>query len=289
MKKPCFGRILLATDGSRQADAATNAAASLALACGAQVRVLHIWSLEVHHREGVWDVETHREAEALIEEAVKRLRALGVDASGEINRSDQNHVAAAIADAAKSFQADLVVVGSRGMSDWQSLFGHSVSHRLLSTLDSPVLVVRAAEAPRVHSAQKVLLAIAGGDDLEPAVHAAIAAATAPGSKVIVLHVAMAFVGSQGFSYVETDEEIAATLERATTMLKDAGVESETMVAEPAGVARVVADTAAQERADIIVIGSSRMGDVPSLIFGSVTHQLLRTATKPVLVAERTRR
>jgi nucleotide-binding universal stress UspA family protein len=289
MKNQSFGRILLATDGSGQADAATNAAASLALACSAQVRVLHVWSLEVHHREGVWDVETHREADALIDEAVKRLRALGVDASGQISRSDQNHVAAAIAQAAKDFQADLVVVGSRGLSDWQALLRHSVSHELLSTLDSPVLVVRGAEAPLVHRAQRVLLAIAGGDDLEPAVQAAIAAASAPGSTVIVLHVAMAFVGAQGFSYVETDEEIAATLDRATTMLKAAGVESETIVAEPTAVARAVADTAAHERADIIVIGSSRMGDLPSLIFGSVTHQLLRAATKPVLVAERTRR
>jgi nucleotide-binding universal stress UspA family protein len=289
MKSNCFGRILLATDGSREADAATNATASLALACAAEVRVLHVWSLEVHHRNGVGDVETYREAEELITDAVRRLRSMGVEASGEISRSDHNHIAAAIARSAEDFEADLVVVGSRGLSDWQSIVHHSVSHGILGALSSPVLIVRGAEAPLVHRAQNVLLAIAGGDELEPAVRAAAAAASWPGSKVTVLHVAMAFIGTQDFSYVETDEEITATLERVVTLLREAGVDAKTVVAEPAGVARVVADTAAREGADIIVIGSSRIGDLASLLFGSVTHQLLRAATRPVLVAERTSR
>jgi nucleotide-binding universal stress UspA family protein len=284
-----FRRILLATDGSREAEAAMSSAGSFALACGAQVKVLHVWNLEVHHREGVWDVEMYPEAEALIGDAVRRLRALGVDASGEIRRSDPAHIADAIARSAEDFDADLVVVGSRGLSDWQSLLHHSVSHQLLGAVDSPVLVVRGTGTPVVHQAQKVLLAIAGPDDLELTAHAALAAAAAPGSKIVVLHVAMAFVGAQGFACVETDAEIQATLDRAVEVLHEAGVACETVVAEPASVAQVVAEMAVREQADVIVIGSSRMGDVASIVLGSVTHQLLRTATTPVLVAERARR
>jgi nucleotide-binding universal stress UspA family protein len=288
MKKNGFGRILLATDGTRHAEAAVTAAASLALASGATVRIVHVWSLEAHHHEGVWDVETRGEADKLISEAVNRLRALGVDADGAISRSDHNHVAAAIAEVARDFNADLVVAGSRGLSDWQSLLHHSVSHQLLTALDCPVLIVRGADAPAVHQAQKVLLAIAGGDDLAPGLRAATAAAAAAGSKVVVLHVAQAIIGAQGFSYVETDEEIQATIDRATTALQEAGIEHETFVAEPGAVASLVAKTAAGVGADIIVIGSSRMGDVASILFGSVTHQLLRATDRPVLVAERSR-
>ena len=36
----------------------------------------------------------------------------------------------------------------------------------------------------------------------------------------------------------------------------------------------------------IVVGSSRMGDVGSLVLGSVSHSLLHTTARPVLVAER---
>jgi nucleotide-binding universal stress UspA family protein len=286
MESHGFDRILLATDGSRPAATAEMVAASLALASGGSVRVVHAWSLEAHERAGAWDLETRREAEALTLSVVDRLRALGVKAEALVSRADRDHVADAIADAADECEADLVVVGSRGLSDWQSLRRHSVSHKLLTAVECPVLVVREREGERVHQARNVLLAIAGGDDVEAGARAAAAAAAAPGSKVIVLHVAQAIVGVQGFSFVETDEEIEATVGRTMSLLAAAGVEAESMVAEPGAVASVVAATADEKHADMIVIGSSRMGDIASLLLGSVTHELLRATDRPVLVAEK---
>ena len=61
-----------------------------------------------------------------------------------------------------------------------------------------------------------------------------------------------------------------------------------MVAHAGPVAQVVAQIAAGWRADVIVIGSSRMGDLGSMILGSVTHDLLRATERPLLVAERIR-
>src|SRR5579864_8192094 len=132
MKNPGFNRILLATDGSEHATAAVGVTSSFARASGAAVRVVHVWNLEVHHRHGVWDVETRSEAGQLISQAVKRLRALGVDADGEISRADNDHVGSAIAGVARQFSADLVVVGSRGLTEWQAMLRHSVSHDVLS-------------------------------------------------------------------------------------------------------------------------------------------------------------
>jgi len=286
MKTQGFRRILLATDGSAQAAAAVAVAASFAHASAAAVRVVHVWNLEVHHRQGVWDVEVISEAEKLINETIKQLRDAGVEADGAISRADTQHVAAAVTEAAYDFGADLVVVGSRGLSDWQSMRKHSVSHQLLSALDCPLLIVRDQKQPSVHDAQRIVLAVAGGDDVVPGTRAAIAAAAAPGSQVLVVHVPQAVIGVQGMAYVEPDEEIAVCLKRATAMLADAGVAAESMVAQAGPVAQVVAETAAGWRADVIVIGSSRMGDLGSLLLGSVSHDLLRVAKQPVLVAER---
>ncbi len=288
MKAHGFRKILLATDGSHEADVAVDAAASFAHAGSASVRAVHVWNLEVHHRHGVWDVEMRTEADSLIERTMDRLQQAGIDATGTILRADSGHVAAAIAEAAREFEADLVVVGSRGLSDWQSLVRHSVSHQLLGAVDCPVLVVRGKVPERVHDAERVLLAVAGGDDLRPAVAAAMAAAAAPGSEVLVVHVAQAVLGSQGFAYVESDEEIEQTMAQATAAFKAAGITTHELVLESGPVADVVAETAHQWQADVIVIGSSRMGDVGSLVFGSVTHGLLRAADRPVLVAERIR-
>ena len=62
--------------------------------------------------------------------------------------------------------------------------------------------------------------------------------------------------------------------------------SETIVAPSGPVAQRVIEAAANWDADIIVIGSGRMGDLGSLLLGSVTHSLLRSSDRPVLVAER---
>ena len=282
-----FQKILLATDGSEQADAAVDAAIELAFP-SARVRVVHIWNLEVHHRHGYWDVEIRAEAERLVDAAVNRLRAAGVVADGEIYRADGAHVAAAIISIAREFDADLVVVGSRGLSDWESIFKHSVSHQVLSAVDCPVLVVRERPAGSAFASRKVLLAVAGGDDVAPGVRAAVAAANVPGSHVLVVHVAQAMFTANGFGYVEPEEEIQATMARAIQLLDDAGVEAEGVVAHSGPVAESVAEIAISWNADLIVVGSSRMRDLGSLLLGSVSHRLLHGTERPVLVAERVR-
>jgi nucleotide-binding universal stress UspA family protein len=288
MGKQGFKRILLATDGSEQATAAVGVTASFARASSASVLVVHVWNLEVHHRHGVWDVEVRTEADALLKATVTLLQESGVETDGMISRADHSHIAAAIAEAARTFNADLVVVGSRGLSDWASLVQHSTSHQLLSFVDCPLLIVRSSSAAATHLAQRVVLAVAGGDDLVPAARAAAAAASAPGSEVLVVHVAQCIVGVQGYAYVEPEEEIRATISHATACLEAEGITAGSFVAEPGPVAEAVARIAAGWRADVIAIGSSRIGDLGSLLIGSVTHDLLRATDRPVLVAERIR-
>ena len=283
-----FGRILLATDGSDQAQAAVAVTSSFALASAAEVRVVHVWNLEVHHRHGVWDVEMRSEAEKLLGETVDKLLGAGIRAEGRIIRADAGHVAAAIAESAREFAADLVVVGSRGLPDWQAMIQHSTSHQLLGSVDAPVLIVRGPAPEPRHESPRVLLAIAGGDDLVPGVRAAIAAATAPGAEVRVVHVAQAVIGIQGIAYVEPDEEIRETIDKASTLLKAAGIKFDSMVLDEGPVAKAVAAIAARWEADVIVVGGSRMGDLGSLMLGSVTHDLLRATARPILVAERIR-
>lgn len=283
-----FTRVVLATDGSEEADAAVDATIALVRdpCSSAEVRVVHVWNLEVHHRLDV--PVSMSEAEELVGATVERLKAAGVRADSEVLRADSDHVADAVALAAREFMADLVVVGSRGLSYWQSMFRHSVSHQGLSAVDCPVLIVRGRAYGPTGGARRVLLAIAGGDDLAPGVRASVAAAAAPESKVMVVHVAQAVIGVQGFAYVESDAEIRTTMAAAVKLLDEAGVPSEAIVAHAGPVAKTVAEIAEAWKADVIVIGSSRMGDLSSLVLGSVSHHLLRTTGRPVLIAARVR-
>jgi nucleotide-binding universal stress UspA family protein len=283
-----FKRVVLATDGSEEADAAVDATIALVRDSqpSAEVRVVHVWNLEVHHPHGHWDVEVRSEAEKLVGATVERLKAVGVRADSEILHADSDHVANAVALAAREFVADLIVLGSRGLSDWQSMFRHSVSHQVLNAVDCPVLIVRGHTDAPTGGVRRVLLAIAGGDDLGPGVRASVAAAAAPGSKVMVVHVAQAIFGPEGLAYIESDAEIGTTMVAAFKQLGEAGVPSEGTVVHAGPVGKSVAEIAEDWKADVIVIGSSRMGDLGSLVLGSVSHHLLRTTGRPVLIAER---
>jgi nucleotide-binding universal stress UspA family protein len=281
-----FNKIFLASDGSMQSEGALLVAMSLAHAAEARVRVAHVWNLELHHRHGHWDVEVRNEAQRLADRAVGQLQAAGVLADREILRADDEHVAEAIVAAAKNFGADLVVVGSRGVSDWQSMMKHTVSHQLLCALDCPLLIVRDRPATE-RGSQRVLLALAGGDEIAPSVHAALAAASAPGSAVLVVHVAQTIIGSDGFVFDEV-AATEATMSRAIHLFNEGGVAAEGLVAHRRPVAETIAETAETWNADMIVIGSSRMSDIGSLVLGTVSHHLLRTTGRPVLIAEGTR-
>jgi nucleotide-binding universal stress UspA family protein len=281
-----FKRILLATDGSAQAQAAVDATIALGRPSGAHVRVLHVWNLEVHVLNGHWDVEVRGEADRLVGETVRRIQEAGVAAEAEVCRAGSERVAVTIGLAAREFAADLVVLGSRGLSDWQSIFKHSVSHRVLSAVDCPVLVVRERPGVDANEPRRVLLAVAGGDDVITGVRAAVSAAATPNSRVMVVHVAQAILGVQGFAYVETDDEIKATMAGAIELLKNAGVQAEGVVAHAGPVAKSVAEIAVSWNADLIVVGSSRMGDLGSLVLGSVSHNLLHGTGRPILVAGR---
>jgi nucleotide-binding universal stress UspA family protein len=283
-----FSRILLATDGSEQAAAAVDATIELARFSSATVRVIHIWNLDVLQRDGHWEVEDRREARDLVNATVDRLTSAGLVAEGEVFRADSGHVATSIATVAREFSADLVVLGSRGLSDWQSMFRHSVSHKVLSVVDCPVLVVRGRPAGSAAKVHRILLAVAGGEDVAAAVKAAVGAASARVSTVMVVHVDQAIFGAQGFAYVESDEEIRDTMAAAIGLLRASGIEAEGLVARSGPVAKAIAEIATNWNADVIVVNSSRMGDLASMLVGSVSHDLLHISDRPVLIAERKR-
>jgi nucleotide-binding universal stress UspA family protein len=268
-----FERILLATDGSEASRGAVDATIAIAKSPTARVRVAQVWNLEVHHRHEQRDGEVRSEAEKVVDATVERLFRAGVIAEREICRADSTHVAAAIACAARAFDADLVVIGSRGLSDWRSLTQHNVSAQMLCGLDCPVLIVRASPGGAPIKTSKVLLAITAGDDLEPGVWAAVAVGH-PDASVMVANIAHSIYGLHGFAYLESGDEIRATMAQACKLLGEAGMNIRGVVAHHGPVTKAVADIAQDWNADVIVIGSSRMGDIGSLFLGSVSDDLL---------------
>jgi nucleotide-binding universal stress UspA family protein len=150
-----FRKILVGIDGSEHAWRALAEAGDLARLCGAELLILHV----VHHQpqpemlrelalaEHVpLEEEQARYAadftvgDALTREAADRLRAEGVEHA--TSRVVEGHAARQIVELAKQEGVDLIVLGSRGLGDVESLVLGGVSHKVSHLAECACLFVR---------------------------------------------------------------------------------------------------------------------------------------------------
>jgi nucleotide-binding universal stress UspA family protein len=132
-----FTKILLAVDGSEHSVRAAEAAAGIAKGADASIEVIHV------HEVGLFaPLESPREADELVDGVVQELLANGVKAAGDVVVARTGSIVPAILDVAKVTEADLIVMGTRGLSDFSGLLVGSVAHKLIHHAGCPVLVVR---------------------------------------------------------------------------------------------------------------------------------------------------
>jgi nucleotide-binding universal stress UspA family protein len=288
MEPQLFRKILLAIDATPSSRAAAAAIAHLAAPMKSEVLVLHIWNLETRVRDGYWDVETLPEARMLVDGAVDGLREAGVKASGELVNAAGTKVGPAIEEAAAAFGADLVAVGSRGLSDLAGIFTASVSHRLLADLDCPILV--AAPGPvRTEPLRRIMVAIASPEEAGDLGDLAAAIAKPVDAAVLVFHVPVRGPAAEGYIYIEPDMEAQAVVDAAVARIQANGVKVEGRMGTPVlPVADEIAAVARAWDADLVISGSRRHRDLAALIVGSTDHELIRQAHRPVLIVGRAR-
>jgi nucleotide-binding universal stress UspA family protein len=135
-----FERILLAANGSPSSRKAVEVAADIGQKYGAEVVVLHV--REQITPFGAYEVEQPDAATDFVDEIVKGLKDIGVNARCEVQTAPTGGVPRVILEMAKELDAGLIVMGSRGLSEWEGLFLASVSHRVLHLAECPVFVVR---------------------------------------------------------------------------------------------------------------------------------------------------
>lgn len=151
-----MGVIVVATDGSRAASAALEAAIEIAAQAGDEIAVVTVWqALQgdfglVHPPaaplETLLDTE-RRHAEATLDDAARRVRAAGLAVETRLLVGDP---AIRICDYADEVDARLIAIGAHGHRQIVALLVGSVSAAVVKRSGRPVLVVpaRAASAAR---------------------------------------------------------------------------------------------------------------------------------------------
>jgi nucleotide-binding universal stress UspA family protein len=139
-------RILVATDGSREAALAVTTAADLAKSTDSELHVVHVGELPlVYHPERHAyraEYEEHeREAQQRLEAQLERIE--GADATLlaqshlRMGRADEE-----IVELAQSIDAGMIVMGSRGQGRLRRALVGSVSESVVRHAHCPVCIVR---------------------------------------------------------------------------------------------------------------------------------------------------
>jgi nucleotide-binding universal stress UspA family protein len=139
-----FKHILLAIDGSAYSRLSLPAAVEVAKKFDAEILVLHV-SEHDRGRAVVFSHESPAAATMLVGNTVKTARDAGVKAEGQLRDVAAGHVARAIVETAQANGIELIVMGSRGLSDVQGLLLGSVTHEVMKAASIPVLVVKPAQ------------------------------------------------------------------------------------------------------------------------------------------------
>ena len=136
-----FRHILVAVDGSPQSGKTIPIGVDLAQRYGSTVTVMHAREYERYEGSDI-DLGPPITAEALVDEVVKTFREAGVEATGVIRRVHPGETPEQIIEVAKTSAAELIVMGTRGMSEFKSLLLGGVANKVVHHASCPVLLVR---------------------------------------------------------------------------------------------------------------------------------------------------
>lgn len=282
-------RVILATDGSSDARAAMQWLARLPLPADREVLVLSVVrppllpsvpDMVAELRIGMME-----EAKRLVDDtAAETERATGAVVEGD--PLDE------ILASAESWNADLIVLGARGLGAIQEFLLGSVSLGVARHAPCPVLVCKGT--PR--EIRMITAAIDGSDHARRALAWVAALPLAPATRVRLLGVveperypstAPAVVRDSlraALAAVESERRAAlkATLAAILPVVKDRVASADVVVAtgKPA---EVIIRDAERDGTDLIVLGARGLGMVKRLLLGSVSEAVVRHAACPVLV------
>ncbi len=189
-----------------------------------------------------------------------------------------------IVDLADAENADIIVMGRRGLRKMERALMGSVTARVIGHSQRDVLVVPLGSTL---GWRRVLVGTDGSKFSSIAVDKAIAFAKAYGGDLVVISV----VDVPTEFYAEAPQAVEDMIKKAkeyTAAVKkkaeDAGVKAESYVGEAESWEAIV-NLANEQSADMIVMGSHGRTGLRRLLMGSVTEKVIGHAACPVLVVK----
>ena len=303
-------KILLATDGSEEADLALQTASGLAKSTGAELHLVYVEAASYVFPATDWESLGGEGLPNRLDEAAKEAAKTKVDeqvqkaseAGGEIASAHARvgFPDAEIVDLAEELEAGLIVMGSRGLGGVRRALMGSVTMGVVHHAHCSVLVVRGSGRREGgdYAPGRVLLAYDGSKEASAAARVASEISNATGSELHLLHV-MSEPYPPSFDYVsyeeaevweaweanlERDEEQARSfVEGQARSLEREGAKVDKVHLSFGKPGHEIVRLAEGLDAGLIVVGSRGRGGLKRALMGSVSDSVARHAHCPVLV------
>ena len=273
-----FRNLLIADSGQGHVEEMVRMLRAIPPAAAAKVNLLHVVG-----EQSSADVAAHMgRAQGLINDALKRMGLDGVAVNTVIRQGDTKTTVLKVAE---ELDADLIVMGSRGMNRLQAILSNSASQYVFQLSTRPMLLVR--DDLYIRAINRVMVTVDGtgvGDDAIRLACELVAAI--PGGTLTGVHVTRQdLVPSRG-GKSPADEVLDKAVQRARSF----GVTMQPQH-KVGDIARTVCAAAEEARADLLVIASQdrrpvvakSLVDIDRLLGSSVSDYIRVHAPAPVLL------
>lgn len=295
-------RILLATDGSVEAERATRMAKMVSETLDSELHVVHVapmveptaWpEATIYNRDLLLRTREHAETEGQAVLDMQRHYLETVGAGTAVPHLLVGRPDAEIVRLAEELGTGLIVLGSRGIGPVRRAVMGSVSGSVLRHAHCSVMVVRGRMEEEETTMGPILLAVDGSEGAEQATMAAAELSRGTGSEVHLVAVLPEPATMLGRHFYATDikerlleqvdSESRAFLDKLAEDLRSRGGRpAQTYLARGRPDAEIV-ELAEEVGAGLIVLGNRGLGGVKRALMGSVSASVARHAHCPVLV------
>jgi nucleotide-binding universal stress UspA family protein len=281
--------MLVAVDGSPESDAAVRWAAHEAEMRDVPITLMHVVmpvvvSWPVRSLQADFNQWQEDNAQLVIGQAQKMLESSVGESKLSAVRTEMVHGNVVAGLVAASREAQMVVVGSRGMGPVGHAVLGSVSSGVVHHARCPVAIVHTDEAKAPDRTSPVLLGIDGSPASEAATALAFDEASRRHVDLVALHAwsdvgVFPMLGMDWHEYEDEGQEVLGErLAGWQEQYPDVHVRRRIVCDKPA---RWLIEESQQ--AQLVVIGSHGRGGFPGMLLGSVSSAVAQSANSPVIV------
>ena len=273
-----FRTLLIADSGTGHVEEMVRMLRAIPPCRQAKVHLLHVIS-----EQGQEDAQSHRrKAQELIQDAVGRMGLQPAEVTSLVREGDTKTTVLKVAD---ELNADLIVMGSRGLNRLQSILSNSASQYVFQLSTRPMLLVR--DDIYVRAINRVMVTVDGTGVGDDAIKLACELVREiPGGTLTGIHVSRQDITPSRGGKSPADEVLGRAVQRARNM----GVELQPLH-QSGNIGRQVCEAAKEAKADLLVMASQDrrplvakgLVDLDRLLGSSVSDYIRVHSPAPVLL------